>query len=335
MWLSCGILCELSSAKRDAKDRMKSHLILLLLLAWLLAACQPQANTDETLPTVAALPTETTTQADTSPGASDTPEPALTNTQAPTITASDEPPTTTASDEPTPTREGAASAQPADVTPTAEATITLPAPTATTASGQAVVVQPTSTEAASDIDTAASATAIVIEAARIVTLTPIPAGVQAPQRATLSSGAPITGADVVITEAQFQEEVDRLLSNLPSIQDVNVDFITGGIDVSVTALGGAAFTNGTFFVAFDVVQNEASANNFLRIQPVTPEQFRMVGGSSPSEAFVQAAYDDVMSGIFEAFDFILNERLGQGQHDLEDIRVDDSAMRVFLIVPVQ
>lgn len=298
---------------------MKRYLIGLSAALLLLAACQPANETP--LPTVASLPTDAETQASPSAltqqaDATQTPIPAspsATQTQASAAA-------TTPSQNATPTREDIT----ANETPV-QATITLQ-PT------QNASATPTnSPEPLAPIQMQASATAFVIEAPRFVTLTPAPPG--APTARPAPGGGPAIAADVVITEGQMQEELARLTADMAGIESAFVDFVPGGVNIELTALGGAALTTGTFQVRFEVIAGPQAGNRILRAQPVQPEQFVMVGGGALSEDFVIAAYQQATPALFEAFGFILDQRLGQGQHDLENILIDDEAMRIYLLVP--
>lgn len=270
-----------------------SHFVILVLLV--LSACQPAS--DDALPTLAQLPTT-----EPSPTLSPTPE----DTRTPT---------------PSPTPEDTA-------TPT-------PSPTSTTTPTLTRTPTPTQTLIPAVANTAAavsSATAVVLEQPTLSTFTPIPPGVVVRARPT-STGTPEVNADVVITQIQLQEEVDRIIITNRSPSLINVNIIDGGIDLVITAPDDAgATTTGTVFVAFQM--SMVGLNNVLIAQPVPPDDFRMFDGEFPPDAFIDVAYTEAVPALFQAFDDILNYRLGQGQHDLENVTFIDDAMLVTLVVPL-
>jgi hypothetical protein len=63
----------------------------------------------------------------------------------------------------------------------------------------------------------------------------------------------------------------------------------------------------------------------------SPEAFRMVGGLPPSDAFVNIAYLEVVPAVFATFDNLLNQRLGQGRHNLDNLVLTDREMLVTLL----
>lgn len=278
---------------------MKRIALLVLILVFV-AACQPAAQDEDALPTLAELPSETPTDEPT-----DTPEP----TETPTDTDTPEP-----TDTPTETN-----------TPAATSTATL-RPTNTPTN--TATVDPT-------VAAIGTATSVVEEAPSFATLTPAPDGENLTVRPT-STGTPEIVADVIITERQFQEEVDRLLFDNTSIELADINFVPGGVEVELRALGGEAFTVGTVLYEFRLEGDESAINNFLIIQPVDVDEFEMETLSDEEDVpqgFVDVAYGDMILAILEAFDFILNQRLGEGQHDLEFITVTDDVIAVTLFVP--
>jgi hypothetical protein len=276
---------------------------LVLVVVLVIAGCAP--SEPEALPTVAMLPTETFTPvASATPELSATPTPTATNTftATPIPTFTDNP-TLTPSNTPTQT-----------FTPTQTNTPTnTPTPLPPTANPTAFAI--------------ASATAIVIERPVFATFTPAPIGEVA--RPT-STGTPQIIADVIISEAQFQEEVTRLLTGKTDVADAEIDFTPQGVNVTLTALGGQAFTTGSFFVYFQM--SEQGFDNFVVASADSSDLFVMNGGGLPSEAFVNSAYGTVVPAVFEAFNFILNQRLGEGKHDLDNLVIDDSQMYISLLV---
>lgn len=255
----------------------------------LLSACGPQTN--EPLPTRILLPTLTVT-----PLPSATPLPSETPL----------PPTVTESPTPLP------SSTPLPATATESRT---PTP------------RPTLTDPADDLAAIfATGTASVEEAPRFSTLTPLPAGLLAAVLPT-ATGTPQVVADVLITEAQFQEEVTRLLSNSDQIESIVVAFNPRGVEMDLHAAGQA----GRVLVQFLFSDN--SANNFVTIRAEDVRNFVMRDEEQPSDAFVQAAYSEATPAIFDALDFILNQRLGEGNHNLEGIELTEEVMGISLLVP--
>ncbi len=215
------------------------------------------------------------------------------------------------------------------VPPTAMPTATVTAsrtPDATTTALSASRSTQTSAQAA-----LTTATAAAVEAPVLSTFTPAPPGSASAAR---QSDSALLMADVVITEAQFQEEVNRLIAEQPVIRSAAVDFVDGGVAVALTAAGSSgALTTGTLVYIFQMMGEPGGANNVVAIQPQPVDDFIMAGGGTPTEAFIEVAYGDLFATVFEAFDFILNQRLGQGQHNLEFITIDDEQMAISLFVP--
>lgn len=267
----------------------------LVIMAIILAACQPAPPAAGDLPTRAVLPSATHT---TEP--SDTPAPTETFTITPSPTL-----TLTQTQTPTETVTATRTVEPSR-TPTA---------------------RPTQTVDAASVE-AGTATAQVAEAPRFSTLTPVPPGIIGAVRPT-STGVPEVVADVVITEPQFQEEMDRLIAADETIERAEVNFVPGAVQVELTALSGDAFVTGTFEVIFRLTSN--NINNFVQIQ--TSGLFDMQNDLEPSEEFIQFASTQGSLLVFDAFNFILNQRLGEGNHDLEFIDITDDVIGVTLFVP--
>jgi len=158
----------------------------------------------------------------------------------------------------------------------------------------------------------------------------VPAGANA--RPT-STGAPQVIADVVITERQYEEEVTLLLQDSTTIRTVEIGITPEGVRVTISALAGDAVTTGSFFVRFTLSDNEL--NNFITVQADPPSLFSMNGNIVPSDAFVEVAYNEVVPAVFEAFDVILNQRLGTGEHDLDGIRFVAGQIDISLLVPLR
>jgi hypothetical protein len=244
----------------------------------LLAACQPSAQPQGELPTLAVLPSLTPTDAPT-----ETPAPSATP-QTPSATP--EPSATpTQTETPLPSQTPRPSRTP---TPTIEPTF-------------AVV---------------ASATAALVEAPRFATFTPAPPG------STPIPGGPQQMAAVTITEAQFQEEVSRLIGGYPSMQSARVDFVPDGISVELTALGGEAFISGRVFVSI-VLSGDFATISLGDITVNAPE---------PPDAYVETVTGDFFFMMVAALDNILKQRVGEEQ-DLASIAVTDTSIEVALRVP--
>lgn len=169
-----------------------------------------------------------------------------------------------------------------------------------------------------------SATAAILEAPRLSTLTPVPIGADVqPPVYTI----PVLAADVVITEQQFQEEVSLRVAANPKIQSAGIDFVTGnpsGILVRLTATGGQAFVTGDVFVSFQL-SGGLLAISILDIS---------VGSGEPPQSFVDIVQNDLFQLIVDSFDAIITQRLGT-DHDLEQITFTDTTMDIMLLVPEQ
>jgi len=268
---------------------------LIIAIALFAAACQPVD--DAPIPTLMVLP-------------SVTPTTTLTNTPAPTDT---EIPT----DTPVPTDTPA---------PTETPTNTL-TPTDTLTPSRTPIPSETPDAVRAAMGTA---TAQVLEAPHFATFTPLPPGIIAAVRPT-STGTPQVVADVVITTGQLQEEVDRILSGNSNVSSVELSLTEAGVAVNLTASGGEAFTTGSFLIHFDL--SVGGFNNVVIAKPVAPDEFVMQDGNEPSEEFITIAYDDVTIAIFDGFNDILNQRLGEGKHDLEFLVLENGRMAISLLVP--
>lgn len=160
----------------------------------------------------------------------------------------------------------------------------------------------------------ATGTAAILEAPRFATVTPS-GNVQA-------GSTPQVVADVVITEAQFQEEVNAQITSYSAMQRARADFVPGGINVELTALGGQAFITGNVFVSIQVTGSFAT----ISIGEIT------VNAPEPPEAYIETVTGDFFAMMVNVLDTILTQRLGE-QHDLENIVVTDTAMEITLLVP--
>jgi hypothetical protein len=160
-------------------------------------------------------------------------------------------------------------------------------------------------------------TALAVTSPQFSTLTPVPPGVNAPARTT-----PQVMADTVITEQQFQREVDLAVENVASIQQALIDFTPQGIQVQLTALGGQAYITGNVLVTIDV------ADGFIAISlgDVT------VNAAEPPEAFLAVTATEFYPLFINALDTLIEQRVGT-EHDLENLLLNDVALEVFLLVP--
>jgi hypothetical protein len=245
-------------------------------------------------------------------------------TLVPSLTPTALPPTSTASPSPVPTtRVPTATHTPTPtLTPPPAATVT-PTPSATpTEAPTATAALPTANPTA---NAQASATALVIEAPRLATFTPVPPGVTA--RPT-STGTAQVIADVIIFEWQMQEEVDIALASDSRVNEALVDFTPEGVRITLSAAGGEAVTSGSFMIYFTAAGG--GFQNFLQISADSSDQFQMLNGGPAPDMFVQIAYEAVVPAVFQSFDKILNQRLGQGRHDLERLVIDDQQMFITL-----
>lgn len=212
-------------------------------------------------------------------------------------------PSLTPSDEPTNTPTVTLTPRPSDT----------PAPTLTSTPPPTDTPRPTQTRALLDPTAAgnATSTAIVQEAPRLSTLTP-----------SANGESDQVVADVVITEAQFQEELDQQIADKSSIQSARVDFVPEGILVELTALGGQAFITGRVIVDIQIAGTFATIS-IGDIQVNAPE---------PPEAYVQVVGTDFFSAMLATLDSILAERLGE-EHNLQDLVMTNTAMELYLLVP--
>jgi hypothetical protein len=161
----------------------------------------------------------------------------------------------------------------------------------------------------------ASATAAVLEAPRFSTLTPAPGVSPIP-------GTPQLAADVTITEAQFQEEVNLRLPNIPAIQTARVNFVADGISVELTASGGDAYVTGVVIVSI-LLTGDFATITISDIQVNAPE---------PPQAYLDLVTGDFFLMMLDSLDSILKQRLGPDQK-LKNIVVTANAIEVTLLVP--
>jgi hypothetical protein len=256
--------------------------IVPALLLIVLVAACQPSEPQGELPTLAVLPSESPTEA-----------PTATETQTPSPSPTE---TTAGTDTPTPTNTPTETLIPSETPrPT-----TTPIPT----------TEPTTAAIA-------TGTAAVLEAPRFSTLTPPPAGsgVQPPS-------TPLVAADVIITEPQFQEEVNTRLPNIPAIESARINFVPDGISVDLTALGGEAFITGKVLVSVQLTGDFATIT-IGDIQVNAPE---------PPQAYLDLVTGDFFLMMLNSLDSILKQRLGPDQN-LKSIVVTDTTIEVILIVP--
>ncbi|MEZ4670307.1 MAG: hypothetical protein R3E39_20565 [Anaerolineae bacterium] len=252
------------------------------VLMILLAACQPAAPESAELPTLAALPSATATVAETA-----TVEPTA-------ISPSDTPPL------PFPTAEASAT----------EVLTNTPIPSRTP-----LPVTPTNTVEPT-LAAIGTATQAVLEAPRFSTFTPSAPGVNP------AAGTPQQMADVVVTEAQFQEEVNNKILAYPNLDSVAVDFVPSGIRALVTAYDGNGLTSGTVMVA--IIMNGGVAA--ITITDIS------TGTNPVPQGYIDVATSDFFVMMVESLDSILKQRLGPEQ-DLQNLVVTDDEMQISLVVP--
>lgn len=210
----------------------------------------------------------------------------------------------------TPTDEATLAPTPSNTAPPAlspSSTLTRTPPPTSTTPPSATPTLPDPTTAA-----AASATAVVDEAPRFITLTPSGSAASTPQ----------VMADLVITEAQFQEALNQQIAAVPSIQEARVSFSPDGLLIDLTALGGQAFITGRVLVSIQLTGTFAT----LSVGSIE------VNAPEPPEVFVQTVTGDFFSAVGAALDAILTERLGE-EHDLENIVIANDVMQISLLVP--
>lgn len=284
---------------------MKKRLSLTalgLLVALLISACQPA---QPELPTVAVLPSEQP---------SETPLPSETPTETATL-----PPSATSTPSETPTPRPTST--PTDIPSVTPRPSRTPAPTSTPAPFVTETPNPNTVRIL-------TATAAIIEAPTLATLTPIPAGMIVTARPT-STGTPLVTADVIITEQQFQEQLEDLLSGNDAIDSLQVDFQPDEIRVTMTASGGQAFVSGT--VIFGVHMLEAQP--FNQAVTMTIDDIQMEGGGVVPQAYLDVVANSLYVGLYDTLKTILDKRLQRTDHDLENLTLSDTSMDIFLYVP--
>lgn len=269
---------------------------LIFFIIFLVSACQPAEEIGE-LPTRAVLPSATPTEEATrTPTATHTPTATYTSTVLNTPTPRDTH---------TPTLTPSLTFTPSNT----------PVPSETL--DATIAVQ-------------ASATAQIVEAPALATFTPLPPGPIGIAARPTSTGTPEIVADVIITPAQFQEEMDRILAEEESVSRTQVTFAENeGITIELTALSEGVFITGEFTIPITLAGG--GFNSFVQIGGSV--ELVMEDESEPSDAYVDAALMIVTPAVQEAFSFILDQRLGEGQHNLENIQITRDALAITLYVP--
>lgn len=268
---------------------LRSYAKFLLVLPVLFAACAPAAD-PAALPTLAQLPTLANGAGVAELG---TAEAAVEGTDA----------------QPTPSPTPELSATPTltpSITPTPTNTNT-PIPTRTP------VPRPT-------IEATAAAAATI-------TAQPVFSAPTAAPGATADTSQLV--ADVVITEAQFQEELDLLLQDSAEIQSATVDFRADGINILLTATGGEAMLTGNVLFGLTVARAlDNPADSFITIQVLDIQ----TNAPEPPEAYIAAISGPLFEALLNALDDLLAARLGT-ESNLEDVVLTDDAMLITLLVP--
>lgn len=262
--------------------------IPLLALLLVLAACQPTPPPDETLPTLAVL--EGSATASVTPTEADvTSEVTAEATTEVSAEATDESSTPAALPSETPTPTATLTRTPRPVTPT---------PT----------VEPT-------LAAIGTATQAILEAPRYSTFTPEPSGGD--------QGVASYVADVTISEAQFQEEVDRNLLAYPSMQSAVVDFVPGAINVQMTTVDdNFATMSGTVIITVTLSGELAT----ITISDIRTEQV------NTPQSYIDVAITDTFKMMVDTIDQIVTQRVGP-QQKLKAIDITDTDILVTLVVP--
>jgi hypothetical protein len=227
-------------------------------------------------------------------------------------------PSTTPTDEPTATETLTNTPFPTDTPLPTETPTDTPTPTDTLMPSRTPRATATTTLTTEPTFAAiASGTAAVQEAPRFSTLTPPPAGTPPP-------ATPLVAADVIITEPQFQEEVNTRIPNIPAIETARVNFVPDGISVELTASGGEALLTGRVLVTI-ILTGDFATISIGDIEVNAPEA---------PQAYLDLVAGDFFLMILESLDSILRQRLGPDQN-LQSIVVTDNAIEVMLLVPEQ
>lgn len=289
--LECFYLCDILNRKIAVRSMLKLFMLVSLLL---FAACQ--SSPPAVLPTVAQLPTLAGTSS--SQGGDATVE----SESSGEIADADQPSVESSlAPEESPT-----------VSPFPTATNTRP-PTNTPFPTRTPVIRPTLEPTQAAIAT--------------ITAQPVLSVPTAAPGATADTSQLV--ADVVITQAQFQEEIDLLIEDSVDIQSATIDFRPDGINVLLTASGGQAMITGNVLFGVTVASSVNNpSSSFIIIQVLD------IRSNAPE---VPEAYVNIIGGpLFEAFraalDGLLSARLGP-EHNLENVVMTHDAMLITLLVP--
>lgn len=166
-----------------------------------------------------------------------------------------------------------------------------------------------------------------IAAAATITAQPVFSAPTAAQGATADTSQLV--ADVVITETQFQAELDLLLQDSVEIQSATVDFRADGINILLTATGGEAMLTGNVLFGLTVARAlDNPADSFITIQVLDIQ----TNAPEPPEAYIAAISGPLFEALLNALDDLLAARLG-AESNLEDVVLTDDAMLITLLVP--
>ncbi len=157
---------------------------------------------------------------------------------------------------------------------------------------------------------------------------------------TSAGSTPQMIADVVITEAQFQEELDRFIGNSATIERAVVDFQTSSIILTMTAGVEGTSVTGDVVIGIELGGQQSDGN---RIIGVTVSDIIVDGNSvdfedtalPPStEGFITVVNTELFGIAIQTINQILNRRVGD-VNNLEILRVTDTTMEATLLVPQQ
>lgn len=176
-----------------------------------------------------------------------------------------------------------------------------------------------------------TATAAAIEAPILSTLTPTPTGEGGQNGSATAAdegeGTPVAAvpevaADLVITEPQFQQQLDLLLQDIPEVERAVVNFVPGALEIRLTASGGEALVTG--LVTIDINVSEGFAT-------FSPGEIETGGVDVPDE-YVDVVYGDFFLAIARTLDEIRIQRVGE-ESRFADLTITDSQILITLLVP--
>jgi hypothetical protein len=170
-----------------------------------------------------------------------------------------------------------------------------------------------------------TSTAVIEQRPIIATLTPPPPG-----SVFVPTTTPVVLADVRITEAQFQQQINDRIKDMSNVQSALVNFVAAqgdqpaGIKILLTAdAGNNVFATGTLFIPVPTSTDFIEFQGQLIVDPNAPP---------PSDEFIQFATGDFFVMVIQTLDGILKQRLGD-QQDLQMIRMTNDALEITLLVP--